>query len=85
MGLAFHREWSDCRSHSLLASRAIEVFVQREERMRFEFPKCPPELLLNAVHLVKKGAPVDFQSIAAELPVGAQQKMKFENFVGLVI
>jgi hypothetical protein len=54
---------------------SVEVFVQREQRIRPGLAKGAAQFLLNAVHGVVEIAAVEFQFAGAQLPAGAQQKM----------
>ncbi len=56
-GLRFHLE--RCDRDYLLASGAIEVFIQREECVWFEFPEGFSQFLFDAIDLMEKGSTVD--------------------------
>src|SRR5579864_2019447 len=59
----------------------VKILVQREERVRFEFPESAAQLLLNAIHRMEKGSTVYPKSLAAQLPVRTQQEVIPENAV----
>lgn len=63
------------------ARRPVEIFVQREQRIRLHFPENTTEFLLNPVHRVKERPAVDSKLSAAELLVRTQKKMVPEDFV----
>ncbi|HTA42835.1 MAG TPA: hypothetical protein VK789_10325 [Bryobacteraceae bacterium] len=56
-----------------------KIFVERKQRVRFEFSESPAELLLNTVNLMKESAAIYFQLATAEVPVCSEEEMKLEN------
>jgi hypothetical protein len=58
-----------------------EIFVQREQGVRFQFTECPPQFLLDAVNRVKEDALVELELPTAEFPVGTQEEMKTKEFI----
>ena len=56
-----------------------EIFIQRKQRVRLNLSVYPPQLLLDAVDVVKKCSPVCLHLPATQPPVGAQQKVKAED------
>ena len=76
-------EFIDSRRSALRV--AAEIFVERKQRVGFQFRIDPPQALLYPVNLMIEVAAVGIQTLAAELPIGAQQKMKFENLIVVFI
>jgi hypothetical protein len=65
--------------------RAVEVLVHREQWERLEFGESPAQFLFNPINLMEKGAPIDIQTPAAQIPICAQKEMEAEEPVfGLV-
>jgi hypothetical protein len=58
-----------------------EIFVKRVEGVGLQFPVDAPQFLLNPVHLVEEGTPIQLQLPAAEPPVRAEKEMKPEEFM----
>ena len=67
--------------YHFLAARAVEVFVERKERIRLQFTESFAEFLLNAINAMKESAAIDIHPAAAQLPIGAQKEVKFEEAV----
>jgi hypothetical protein len=61
------------------ALAAAEILIEGEQCIRLQFGEHAAQSLLDPVDLVIKGAAVEFQSLAAPLPVRAKQKMKPED------
>jgi hypothetical protein len=59
----------------------MKVIVHGEERIGFQFPEHPAQLLFDAVDRVEKIPAVHLEPGAAELPIRSQQKVIFENAV----
>src|ERR1051325_9885343 len=54
---------------------SVKIFVDREQWIRLQLPKDSPQLLLNAVHRVKKVSPVDLQFARSQFPIGSEDKV----------
>ncbi|MDR3703770.1 MAG: hypothetical protein P4L56_29240 [Candidatus Sulfopaludibacter sp.] len=65
--------------------RAVKVFVNRKERERLELGEGPAQFLFYSVNLVEKGAAIDIQTPATQIPICSQKEMEAEEPVfGLV-
>jgi hypothetical protein len=78
-----HGKWS-YRGYPAPAA-AVEVLVKRKESVRLQLAERPPELLLNTIDFVEESSPIDTDFSAAQLPIGAKQKMVLEQAVLIVI
>jgi len=63
------------------ARRTVKILVQREQRVRLQFPEDSPQLLLDAVHGVKKIPAVDSEGAGAQFPVRPEQEVIPEHTV----
>jgi hypothetical protein len=59
----------------------VKVIVQREQRIRLQFPEYTAKLLFNPIDSVKKRSTVDAQPPAAQPPVRAQNEVIAEQAV----
>ena len=59
---------------------AVEILVQWEQSVRFQFPERPPQLLLDSIHMMEEFAPVDLEATATKNPICPQQIVEFEDF-----
>jgi hypothetical protein len=64
-----------------LAPGAVEILVNRKEGMWLQLAKCFTQPLLNPVYLMKESPTIETQFPAAELPIGTQQEVVFEDAV----
>jgi len=56
----------------------MEVVIEREQRVRLQFPEDAAQLLLDAVNSVKEIPPIHAQLARTQLPICSQQKVKPE-------
>ncbi len=76
----FHFERNTALGYCFAAG-AVEVFVNREQRVRLQFTEGLAELLFDPVQLMEKCAAFQVQLPAAELPIGSQQEVISEDAV----
>jgi tRNA(Arg) A34 adenosine deaminase TadA len=69
------------RGRDLLPSRAAEILVEREKRVRLQFTKDLSEPLLDPVYVMEECAAIHLQFAATELPIRTEQKVISENLV----
>ena len=69
----------------LFTRGVAKILIKREQSEGLELTERAAELLLDPVNLVKECPAIHLQPAAAELPIGAQQEMKFEDLVLLFI
>jgi hypothetical protein len=63
----------------------VEIFIQREQRVRLQFSKNSPEFLFNPIDGMEEVATVHAKFARAQLPVRSQKKMIAEDTIfGLV-
>jgi hypothetical protein len=65
----------------VLVDNSSEILGDRIEGVRFEFGEFPAQQLFDPVHLVKKGAAIHLQLLAAQAPVRAEQEVISEKSV----
>ena len=59
--------------------RTVKILVEREQRIRLQFPEDPPQLLLDAVHGVEKIPAVDPERAGAQFPIRPEQEVITEH------
>src|SRR4051812_3653016 len=60
---------------------AAEVFVQREEAVRFGLGEGSAEFAFDAINRMEQGAAFHFETLGAEFPVGAKEEVEPEQLV----
>src|SRR5260370_21228202 len=58
-----------------------KVFVQREQAVRFGLGEGSAEFALDAIDRMEQGAAFHFETLGAEFPVGAEEKVEAEELI----
>lgn len=61
--------------------RSVEIIVHREKSVGLELTKNSSQLLLDPIYGVKEIAPVHLESLTAQFPVGAKEKVIPEDTI----
>src|SRR5688572_29507501 len=69
----------------MLFPLAFEILIDRVQRVGLRFLEGASEFRLNSVYHVKEISTIHFEFSAAELVIGAEQKVIAENFMLLLV
>jgi hypothetical protein len=76
-------DWQDVSGQAATNSlgRSVEIIVYRKQSIGFELTKNTPQLLLDSIYGVKEVPAIHIEFPAAQLPIGAQEKVIPEDAI----